>query len=155
MEHFGTIVKALREERGMTATDLAHEAGVTEGYVRQIEKAWATTSTKRWVGFARYPTMERIERIAAALGVEPGTFVEYRLGAVRRLLSEFEPDHRFVPGVGLDEAAANLAALEELLAEHPRRHSLAAFRRALARPRPSRLVRRALAALGPARQQAR
>src|SRR3954463_13566535 len=53
------------------------------------------------------PSLRALALIAAALEESPEIFVEYRLGTVRNMLDERE--------VGLDEAWANLNALNEAL----------------------------------------
>ena len=63
-------------------------------------------------GYAARPTPEMMELIARALEIKPTAFCEYRLALVRRTFSEHDGDARFVPGVGFDQAARNLAALE-------------------------------------------
>ena len=94
------LARELRQERGLSQEDLAFRmrdqgAGATSGAVGQIER-----------GVIR-PKRETIEALAAALGVEPERFAEYRLAAARRLFDERE--------VGLEEALSNLRQLEESL----------------------------------------
>ncbi|MGH2854000.1 MAG: helix-turn-helix domain-containing protein [Solirubrobacteraceae bacterium] len=54
------VIRRLREERGVTQEDLAHEAGVTTGTLSKIERGLAN------------PSWTTVERIARALSVSLG-----------------------------------------------------------------------------------
>ncbi len=56
----GDQVRALREEQGLTMTELAEKANVTIAAVSYIERN------------LRSPSSDTIEKIARALGVSPG-----------------------------------------------------------------------------------
>jgi transcriptional regulator with XRE-family HTH domain len=61
------VIRRLREDRGITQEDLAHEAGVTTGTLSRIERGLAN------------PAWTTVARIARALGVsleELGAAVE-------------------------------------------------------------------------------
>lgn len=51
-----TVIRQLREDRGVTQEDLAHEAGITTGTLSKIERGLAN------------PSWTTVERIARALG---------------------------------------------------------------------------------------
>jgi transcriptional regulator with XRE-family HTH domain len=53
----GAAIRRLREQRGVTQEDAAHDAGVTVGTLSKLERG---ESDPRWT---------TIERVAAALGV--------------------------------------------------------------------------------------
>lgn len=55
---FGDRVRALREERGWAQDELAHRAGLHRTYIGGIERA------------ERNATLQTVERVAGALGVE-------------------------------------------------------------------------------------
>lgn len=50
------VIRQLREDRGVTQEDLAHEAGITTGTLSKIERGLAN------------PSWTTVERIARALG---------------------------------------------------------------------------------------
>ncbi len=54
------------------------------------------------------PSEKTIKRLADGFGIAPSEILEYRLAQARRLFDEREKE-----GVGLEQAAANLATLEE------------------------------------------
>lgn len=54
-ETFGTNVRRVRIERGITLETLAHEAGLAYSYVGEIERG------------RKNPTLDVVERIAAVL----------------------------------------------------------------------------------------
>lgn len=98
-------VDSIRDELGWTQDDLAFRArrfgarkGLTGSYIGKIKRG------------ERPLTSAFLEAIAAALGIFPNTFVEYRLARLRERFNE-----RLRPGVDerdrLDEAYADLDAL--------------------------------------------
>ena len=68
---FGQNVRRIRQEKGMTLEALADEVGLAYTYVGQIERG------------QRNPTLGVVERVAAALSVDP-----------LALLKSAEPVHR-------------------------------------------------------------
>jgi transcriptional regulator with XRE-family HTH domain len=52
------VIQTLREAKGMTQRDLAETAGVTPGYIAQLE-----------MGARKNPSLEVLRRLAKALGV--------------------------------------------------------------------------------------
>jgi transcriptional regulator with XRE-family HTH domain len=90
-------LRRLRKGRDLSQEGLAYamhdqgSKGATAGAIGQFER-----------GITR-PRPETIEAIAAALGVEPTEFVEYRLALVRRLFDERQ--------VGLEQALDHLESL--------------------------------------------
>lgn len=60
---FGTVLRRLREERGMTQEDLAHESGVGRVSIAMMETG------------KRLPTLPTIFRLADALGEKPEDIV--------------------------------------------------------------------------------
>jgi transcriptional regulator with XRE-family HTH domain len=56
----GEAIRQLRQKRGMTQEDLAHESGITTGTLSLIERGHAN------------PTWGTLKGIAAALGVSMG-----------------------------------------------------------------------------------
>ena len=65
IEDFAARIKALRAKRGLTQAQLAQRAGMSHGYLSRIE-----------VGM-QSPTLEVIEKLAAALEVKPAALLEY------------------------------------------------------------------------------
>jgi transcriptional regulator with XRE-family HTH domain len=52
------VLRRVREEQGLTQRDLARKAGITQGYVAQLE-----------MGIRKNPSIETLRRLAKALGV--------------------------------------------------------------------------------------
>ncbi|MEZ5099467.1 MAG: helix-turn-helix transcriptional regulator [Thermoleophilia bacterium] len=77
---FGDAVVALMAETGTSYRQLAARAGLSAGYLNHIVH-----------GNRPVPTNEVIVQIAAALGVEPDHFREYRIRLVTERLEEL-PD---------------------------------------------------------------
>lgn len=61
---FGRNVRAARKEKGWTQEQLAFEAGIKRAYLSEIE------------GGKRNPTLDVVEKIAAALGAPPAELVQ-------------------------------------------------------------------------------
>jgi len=100
-----TWVKIAERERkalGWSQDDLAYEAR-SHGGPRGLNSSWLS---KVKLG-QRPATLEFLRGIAGALGIEAERFVEYRLAKARQILDERE--------VGLEQAVANLTALEGLV----------------------------------------
>ena len=75
MEPFGATVEALMNETGVTYRELGAKTGLSAGYLNHIVH-----------GNRPVPADDVIERIAAALGVEPEHFREYRLRQITQRL---------------------------------------------------------------------
>jgi transcriptional regulator with XRE-family HTH domain len=67
-EPFGTTVERLMAETGVTYRGLAEKAGLSAGYLNHLVH-----------GNRPVPSNDVVETLAAALGVEPAYFREYRL----------------------------------------------------------------------------
>ena len=59
MGTFGDTIKGLRKEKGLTLMQVAKPAGVSEGYICDLEKG------------RRIPAYETLDKLATALSVEP------------------------------------------------------------------------------------
>jgi transcriptional regulator with XRE-family HTH domain len=122
-EPIGSAIRRLRLQRNWSQETLAfevrrhHQSAPTAGAIGQIER-----------GVVR-PTERTIKGIAAALGIAPARFAEYRLAAIRRLFDENK--------VGLERAAANLAHFEHAFG-NPARSTSTAIRPKPARKRAAR-----------------
>ena len=60
-----TVIKKLREQRDMTQEQLAKKAGVTQGYIAQLES-----------GLRKNPSLPSLRKLARALGVPVGELLE-------------------------------------------------------------------------------
>ncbi len=60
-----TVIRKLREERGLSQKALAERAGVTDAYITMIEK-----------GKRKNPSLAILKRLARALGVPVGELLE-------------------------------------------------------------------------------
>jgi transcriptional regulator with XRE-family HTH domain len=63
--HIGVILKRLRGKRGLTQTQLAERAGLTQGYIAKIESA----------KYAPDPALSVVLQLARALEVSVGELV--------------------------------------------------------------------------------
>lgn len=79
-EPFGTTIEKLMAERGLTYRGLAAKTSLSAGYLNHLVH-----------GNRPVPSKEVVERLAAALGVEPEHFREYRLRVISDRLEEM-PD---------------------------------------------------------------
>jgi transcriptional regulator with XRE-family HTH domain len=79
-EPFGATIERLMVERGLTYRGLAAETGLSAGYLNHLVH-----------GNRPVPSKEVVARLAAALGVEPQHFREYRLRVISDRLEEM-PD---------------------------------------------------------------
>jgi transcriptional regulator with XRE-family HTH domain len=59
------LLKRIRVGKGLTQRDLAKRAGVTQGYVAQLE-----------MGIRRNPSIDTLKRLAKALGVSVTALLE-------------------------------------------------------------------------------
>jgi transcriptional regulator with XRE-family HTH domain len=64
VEDFARRIRALRSSRGISQAELARAAGLSRGYLSRVE-----------IGM-QSPTLEVIERLAAALKVRPADLLE-------------------------------------------------------------------------------
>jgi transcriptional regulator with XRE-family HTH domain len=130
IEDFRGITTRLRRERGMTLEDLAFEARrhAPAGSVSLslIQKRLAPASTTS-------PSIEMLEALAAALGVPPETYPEWRLAQARLAFDERE--------VGLEEALETLSVFETALIERPTARARRASEQASRTPRQTRASR--------------
>jgi transcriptional regulator with XRE-family HTH domain len=74
-EHFGPTVERLMVDTGTTYRSLADRASLSAGYLNHIVH-----------GNRPVPSNEVIERIAAAFGVDPEHFREYRIRVITEKL---------------------------------------------------------------------
>jgi len=79
-EPFGETIQALMAERGTTYRGLAERTGLSAGYLNHLVH-----------GNRPVPSKDVVARLAAALGVEPEYFREYRLRVIADRLEE-RPD---------------------------------------------------------------
>jgi transcriptional regulator with XRE-family HTH domain len=77
---FGETLTALMDDRGVTYRSLAAQTGLSAGYLNHIVH-----------GNRPVPANEIIERLSAALEVEPAYFREYRIRFITERLDEM-PD---------------------------------------------------------------
>ena len=109
MQRIGEVVRGHRKALEISQAALAWRIGELRG--KPLEAAYIS-HMEIGRGYAARPTPEMMELVARALEIKPTAFVEYRLALVRRAFSEYDAEARFVPGVGFDQAARNLAELE-------------------------------------------
>jgi transcriptional regulator with XRE-family HTH domain len=76
-EAFGPTIERLMEETGVTYRGLAAKTDLSAGYLNHLVH-----------GNRPVPSNEVIERLAAALGVEPAHFREYRLRVITERLEQ-------------------------------------------------------------------
>ncbi len=79
-ESFGVTMERLMAESGLTYRGLAAKTNLSAGYLNHLVH-----------GNRPVPSMEVVARLAAALGVEPEHFREYRLRVIADRLEEM-PD---------------------------------------------------------------
>lgn len=86
---FGSRIRSIREAADLSREVVAERAGISANYLGEIERG------EKW------PTLDMIERIAAALQVSPPAFFEYEaeevdnnvlLSKLQRLLSDRSTD---------------------------------------------------------------
>ena len=75
MEPFGATVEALMNETGVTYRELGAKTGLSAGYLNHLVH-----------GNRPVPSNEVVETLAAAFGVEPAHFREYRLRVITERL---------------------------------------------------------------------
>src|SRR5919197_5082813 len=79
-EPFGPTLARLMAEAGVTYRGLAAETGLSAGYLNHVVH-----------GNRPVPSNDIVERLAAALGVEPEHFLEYRVRTITQRLERM-PD---------------------------------------------------------------
>lgn len=79
-ESFGVTIERLMAEAGLTYRGLAAKTNLSAGYLNHLVH-----------GNRPVPSMDVVARLAAALGVEPEHFREYRLRVISDRLEEM-PD---------------------------------------------------------------
>lgn len=78
-----------------------------------------STLNRLYVGEAE-PRAHHLRAIAAALGVSPDTFAEYRLWEARHLFEPYDDGIDHTKGIGWDRAMTNLDRFEEMRAKATR-----------------------------------
>ena len=63
-EVFATNLRRIRNAKGLSQDDLAYDAGISRSYLSQLEKG------------VFYASLKIIEKLAAALDVEPAEFLK-------------------------------------------------------------------------------
>jgi transcriptional regulator with XRE-family HTH domain len=76
-ESFGSTIERLMDETGVTYRGLAAKTDLSAGYLNHLVH-----------GNRPVPSNDVIERLAAALGVEPAHFREYRLRVITDRLEQ-------------------------------------------------------------------
>jgi len=74
-EPFGPTMELLMDESGLTYRALASKTGLSAGYLNHVVH-----------GNRPVPSNDIVERLAAALGVEPEHFLEYRVRTITERL---------------------------------------------------------------------
>ena len=64
-QRLSTVIRRLREREDMTQETLARKAGVTQGYIAQLES-----------GLRKNPSLPIFKKLAKALGVPVGELLE-------------------------------------------------------------------------------
>lgn len=84
---FGSRIRSIREAANFSRESAAEKAGTSANYLGEVERG------------EKFPTLEMIERIAAALEVSPSAFFEYEaeeidsqtlMSKIQRLLSRLD-----------------------------------------------------------------
>lgn len=128
-EQFADRLRRLAKERGISMERIFIEAYDPDA------RGTSPALMKKVMRGERAITRRAIEGVAAALGVPPEEFPEYRLALARQQLDERE--------VGLDQALENLCRIEAAMQTRPRRESGRASGPEAASPRPPRAAGRA------------
>lgn len=98
---FPAALRTQMDDRGWSVRDLA-------AALKKDHNGWGSSgAVGAWLTGEMHPTMERMERIATTLRIDPEYFPEYRLAAMRRQLTPEE--------VGLAKALENLDRIEDAL----------------------------------------
>ncbi len=83
MEPIATALRLLMDSRGMSDTEVWVAAGISPGALSRYLHGSRGTTAIDWRGAAT------IEKLAAALGVEPSYFIEYRMWEIRQAAKLF------------------------------------------------------------------
>jgi transcriptional regulator with XRE-family HTH domain len=85
----GDRVRQLRKARGLTLKDLGAAAGLSHGFLSQVERDQA------------HPSLSTLDDIAAALGIDAAALVSHTSsGFVRHVRADEAPTFSFGPGFG-------------------------------------------------------
>ena len=81
MSVFGKRMKAFRDHRGMTTTDVAIKTGLSQSYISRLE-----------TGVNNSPSLNTIKRIAEALSVSPEQLMDERAVAPNEIIDGLPED---------------------------------------------------------------
>ncbi len=109
---FGFKVKQLRQERGMSLSDLAQKTNISVSYLNEIEKG------------KKYPQAEKIAALAEALGVSYDWLISLKLSKKLSPLSNLLQSN-FLSDFPLEVFGIESAQFIEILANAP--HKIGAF----------------------------
>lgn len=103
---FGLKIKHLRQEKGVSLSDLATRSGLSVSYLNEIEKG------------KKYPKTEKIFALAAALGVDYDTLVSAKLSKKLEPIAELL-DSNLLHELPLELFGLDAASLLDLLSNAP------------------------------------
>jgi mannose-6-phosphate isomerase-like protein (cupin superfamily)/DNA-binding XRE family transcriptional regulator len=87
VDALGDRVRQLRKARGLTLKDLGAAAGLSHGFLSQVERDQA------------HPSLSTLDDIAAALGIDPAALVSHTSsGFARHVRADDAPTFSFGPG---------------------------------------------------------
>ena len=92
MQNIGARIRTWREERNLSREDLAEQAGLSVSFLAALEDD------------GLLPALGPLHKVARALGVRLGTFMDPRAGRHPRFGTYRRPDHR--PGAGRRSGSA-------------------------------------------------
>jgi transcriptional regulator with XRE-family HTH domain len=110
-ESVGSRIKRYREEKGMSATELADAAGISKSYLSELESK---------AGSEKVPTGEKLYDIAAALGVTMSDLLGRKVittpdnGAIPASLAELKQRY------GVPQADVDMLAQIQFRGDRPR-----------------------------------
>ena len=98
---FGSRIRSIREAANLSRENAAERAGTGANYLGEVERG------------EKFPTLEMIERIAAALEVSPSAFFEYEAEEIdsQTLMSKIQ---RLLSGLDTDQLQEALRVLKAL-----------------------------------------
>lgn len=103
---FGLKLRQLRLDKGLSASDLAHNAGLSVSYITEIEKG------------RKYPKADKISALATALDVDYDALVSLKLSKKLAPISDLIRS-KFLTEIPLELFGIDPADLLKLLAEAP------------------------------------
>lgn len=103
---FGLKIKHLRQEKGVSLSDLAARSGLSVSYLNEIEKG------------KKYPKTEKIFALAAALGTDYDTLVSVKLSKKLEPIAELL-DSNLLHELPLELFGLDAASLLDLLSNAP------------------------------------